>query len=113
MLADCRLALPFERGVNYRELPPWRRLPRPDPVLTTLEMKIDRDIPSIVNPGKTGTNAKIHVRQIAVLSITGAYADSSRVAVFDLDIDIAHLCIKCSRIRVWRSRIWPSARTFY
>ena len=53
-------------------------------------MKIDGHIAPVVYARKTGTNIKIHVRQIAVLGITRAHANGSRIAVLNFNIDIAH-----------------------
>ena len=91
--------LAFKRGVHQRELPAWRRLPRDDSVLPAIEVKVFGFVAPVMNAAQAGADPKIHVRQIRVLGIAGAHANRARVAVLNLQVDIAHRRIERARRR--------------
>src|SRR5258708_2452574 len=66
-------------------------------------MQVISDVAAIVNSGKPGADAEIHVRQETVLCIVRANADSSRISILNLDIDVTHRGVESSRAGVWRS----------
>src|SRR5262249_19242312 len=61
-------------------------------------------IAAVVNSSKPRTDAEIHVRQEAMLGISGAHSDSAWIPILNLNIDVADGRIKRSGIRVWRLR---------
>ena len=56
--------------------------------------------------GEAGTDMEIHVAEIGMLRDVEADRHRGRVAVADLEIDVAHRRVECARIRRRRSRHW-------
>ena len=60
------------------------------PYLPFVEMEIVGEISAVVNAGEAGAEAKIDVREIAVLREARADADGAGIAVADFDVDVRH-----------------------
>src|SRR5260370_22329034 len=101
-LTDGCHALSFERGVHGCELPTRRRRLCPNSVIAAIEVYIFHDIASVVHARETRSDVKVHVREERVLSVPSPNADSTRVAVTDLDVHIAHRGVERAGARVTR-----------
>ncbi len=63
-------------------------------------MNILNYVPRLMDSRQSRANAKIHVREEAVLSIPGAHPDRASVAVADLDVDVRHCGVEGTRVRI-------------
>ncbi len=104
VLADGRFALAFEQRIDECELPGRRRLVGEDAVTSTVELQVLRVVSDLGERGQARAGVEVHVAQVRMLRRMKADADGRRVAVADLEIDIAHRGVKGSRIRV-RDRV--------
>src|SRR5580692_130122 len=111
VLSDRRFALPFERSVDDRELPSWRRFPGPDAILTPIKMHVFCYVAAVVTSGQSRANVEVHVRQEAMLGIVSAYTHSTGISVLNFDVDIAHGRIERTRAGIPRSGICARATT--
>src|SRR5579863_1413498 len=89
VLANGRLALALEAGVNDRELPAWRWFPSPNAVLAAIKVNVLRHVSAIVDAREARTDVEIHVRQKTVLCIARAHANRARIPMANFDVDIA------------------------
>src|ERR1035438_612724 len=81
MLADCRVALPFKRGIDERKLPRRRCLLGKDAVTPAEEVQVLGLIADLRECGKSGTDVKIHVTEIRMLRHMEANGNRSWIAV--------------------------------
>ncbi len=97
VLANRGVALAVEHRVQQRELPERRRVVGEDAVTAAVEMQVFRFVADLGERGEARADVEIHVTQVAVLGDMETDRDGGRVAVADLEVDIAHGRIERAR----------------
>jgi hypothetical protein len=100
VLADRRVALAVEGRVHQRELPGGRGLLGDDPVAATVEVDVLHDVAGLVDAGEGRAQAEVHVAEEGVLGHAEPHRRRGRIALADLDVDIAHRRIEGAGIGV-------------
>jgi hypothetical protein len=90
VLANRRLALGFEYRIDQRKLPRRRGFFGENAVAPAKEMQIFSLVADLIERGKAGANVKVDVAEIGMLRHVKANRDGRRIAVADLEIDVAH-----------------------
>ena len=85
---------PSNTRINQRELPCGRSLFRENSVAPAVEVQVLGFVADLVERGEAGAQVKVHVAQKGVLRDMEANRDRRRIAVADLEIDVAHRRIK-------------------
>ena len=90
MFANGRLALAVKDRIEQSELPRRRCLVGKDAIASAVEVQVFRFISNFGQGGEARSDAEVHVAEISMLRHVKAYTNGGRVAVADLEIDIAH-----------------------
>jgi hypothetical protein len=100
VLADRRVALAVEGRVDQGELPGRRGLLGDDAVAAAVEVDVLHDVAGLVDAGEGRAQAEVHVAEEGVLGHAEPHRRRGRIAVADLDVDIAHRRIEGAGIGV-------------
>src|SRR5436305_8516358 len=100
MLADRCLTLALEPAVEQGELPGGRRLLRQDAIAAAEETQVFGLVGDLVDAGQAGADMKVDMAEIVMLRAMEADAHRARIALADLEIDIAHCRVKSAGIGI-------------
>ena len=105
-----RGALPGYVGVHQQKLPCRRRAFRDDAVVAAMDGDVVRLISNILNTRASFAGVNVDVGQKRVLCHMEPYRDSCRIAVANLEVDIAERAIKRKLIGIDDGAVsgWPT-----